>query len=110
MPGHVVSMRLYLVIFITLLFLTALTTAVAYVDLGVMNTVVAMLIAVIKMSLVVLFFMHVKYSSGLIRVVVVAGIFWLAIMITFTMADELTRQWTGSPHGWGPAISSSQKP
>jgi cytochrome c oxidase subunit 4 len=110
MTGHVVSMRLYLIIFIALLGLTALTTAVAYVDLGEMNTVVALLIAVIKMALVVLFFMHVKYSSGLIRVVVLAGFFWLAIMLTFTLADELTRGWTGNPHGWGPAISSSQKP
>jgi len=110
MSGHVVSMRLYLGIFLALLFLTGLTTAVAYIDMGWMNTVVALVIAFIKMMLVILFFMHVKYSSGLIRIVVLAGFFWLAIMLTFTMADELTRQWTGSPHGWGPAISSSQKP
>jgi cytochrome c oxidase subunit IV len=84
---------------------TALTTWVAYIDLGRWNTVVALTIAVIKMILVVLFFMHVKYATGLTRVVILAGFFWLAIMITLSCADELTRTWEIIPQTWLPNTS-----
>ena len=80
--------------------LTALTTGVAYIDLGAWNTVVALAIAVIKMLLVVLFFMHVKYAHGLTKVVIIAGFFWLGIMITLSLSDELTRGWEINPAGW----------
>jgi cytochrome c oxidase subunit 4 len=79
---------------------TALTTWIAYIDLGRWNTVVALTIAVIKMVLVVLFFMHVKYATGLTRVVILAGFFWLGIMITLSSADELTRTWEIVPQSW----------
>ena len=70
----------------------SLTTWVAYVDLGRWNTVAALAIAVVKATLVILFFMHVKYATGLTRVVIIlAGFFWLGLMITLTCADELTR-------------------
>jgi cytochrome c oxidase subunit IV len=103
MSEHVVPVKLYVTVFLALIFLTGLTTGVAYIDLGTFNTVVALAIAATKMMLVVLFFMHVKYISGMTRVVIVAGIFWLAIMITLTLADELTRGWGpgGSPWGTG---------
>jgi cytochrome c oxidase subunit 4 len=98
--GHVVPVSTYLLVFLALMVGTALTTWVAYIDLGRWNTVVALTIAVIKMVLVVLFFMHVKYATGLTRVVILAGFFWLAIMITLSSMDELTRTWEIVPQGW----------
>ncbi|MGA7920254.1 MAG: cytochrome C oxidase subunit IV family protein [Candidatus Acidiferrales bacterium] len=102
MSEHIVPVRIYVAVFIGLLCLTALTTGVAFVDLGraELNTVVALVIAVVKMLLVVLFFMHVKYSPGLTKIVVVTGFFFLAILISLTLADELTRGWTPNPGSW----------
>jgi cytochrome c oxidase subunit IV len=103
--GHVVPVSTYLGVFIALMIGTALTTWVAYIDLGGRwNTVVALTIAVTKMILVVLFFMHVKYATGLTRVVILAGFFWLAIMITLSCSDELTRTWEIVPQGWNGMI------
>ena len=99
-PPHVVPARVYVVTWAALLVLTALTTGIAYIDLGVYNTVVALAIAGIKMMLVVLFFMHVKYISGMPRVVMIAALFWLGIMMAFTVADEITRNWTPFAHPW----------
>ena len=79
---------------------TALTTEIAKFDLGRWNTVAALTIAVTKMVLVVLFFMHVKYATGLTRIVILAGFFWLGIMITLSCSDELTRTWEIVPQGW----------
>ncbi|HUJ31863.1 MAG TPA: cytochrome C oxidase subunit IV family protein [Candidatus Acidoferrum sp.] len=104
MSEHVVPVKTYAAVFVALLLLTGLTTGVAYIDLGVFNTVAALAIAVTKMLLVVLFFMHVKYSSGMTRIVIIAGIFWLAILIALTLADELTRGWTPSPGPWNPSV------
>jgi cytochrome c oxidase subunit 4 len=100
--GHVVPISTYLLVFLTLMVGTALTTGVAYIDLGRWNTVAALTIAVIKMLLVVLFFMHVKYATGLTRIVILAGFFWLGIMITLTCSDELTRNshWQIIPQAW----------
>jgi cytochrome c oxidase subunit 4 len=78
------------------LVLAALTTGIAYVDLGPFNTVIALAIAVVKMSLVGLFFMHLWYSPGLNRIVVLAGFFWLALLVSFTLADFLSRTWITS--------------
>jgi cytochrome c oxidase subunit 4 len=101
MSEHIVPVKFYLGIFVALLCLTALTTGVAYIDLGAFNTVAALAIAVVKMLLVILFFMHVKYSGGLTKVFILAGFLFLAILITFTLADELTRHWSPTPTGWG---------
>lgn len=98
--GHVVPVSIYVLVFILLMMGTALTTGVAYVDLGRWNTVVALAIATTKMILVILFFMHVKYSKGLTRIVIVGAFFWLGIMITLTCSDELTRHWEIVPEGW----------
>lgn len=95
MSEHIVSAKIYLVIFAALLVMTGVTYGVALLDLGRLNVIVALTIAVIKAVLVVLYFMHVRYSSRLTWVVVVAGFFWLAIMIGLTMSDYLTR-----PEGW----------
>jgi cytochrome c oxidase subunit IV len=99
MAGHIMPKKIYFMVFASLLALTALTTLAAYVDLDAylgtkivpMNTIVALAIAFCKASLVVLFFMHVKYSSHLTKVVVVAGLFWLAILISLTLSDYKTR-------------------
>lgn len=101
---HIVPVRIYVIIWVALLCLTGLTTGVAYIDLGVFNTVVALAIAVAKMMLVVLFFMHVKYITGMPRIVMVAAVFWLAIMMAFTVADEVSRGWTPFGHPWSGVI------
>lgn len=102
--GHVVPIGVYVGVFLALMALTLLTTGVAYIDLGAFNTVAALTIAVVKMLLVVLFFMHVKYSTGLTRIVIICGFFWLGIMITLSLSDELTRGWELNPAGWGGVI------
>jgi cytochrome c oxidase subunit 4 len=91
------SVRTYTLVFVALLVLAALTTGIAYVDLGPLNTVLALAIAVIKMFLVGLFFMHLWYSRGLTRIVVLAGFFWLALMVSFTLADVFSRSWIKPP-------------
>jgi cytochrome c oxidase subunit 4 len=101
MSEHIVPVKIYIGIFVALLCLTALTTGVAYIDLGAFNTVAALAIAVAKMLLVVLFFMHVKYSSGLTKLFILAGVLFFAILVTLTLADELTRHWSPAPTGWG---------
>ena len=93
MSEHVVSRKTYFVIFGALLILTAVTVWVANFDLGRWNAIVAISIAVLKATLVVLYFMHVRYSSKLTWVFVGAGFFWLAIMVALTLSDYMTRGW-----------------
>jgi cytochrome c oxidase subunit 4 len=93
MSEHVVSRKLYFAIFLSLLVLTAVTTAVAFVDLGNFNIVVALAIAGLKAPLGILFFMHVKFGTKLTKMFVVAGFFWLFLMMAITMTDYLTRGW-----------------
>jgi cytochrome c oxidase subunit 4 len=100
MSSHVVSTKLYLLIFAALIVFTGLTTGVAFIDLGKWNTVVALAIAVCKATLVALFFMHLRWSSGLLRLVLVSACLWFAILVTLTLADEFTRQWIPAPSGW----------
>jgi cytochrome c oxidase subunit IV len=90
---HVVPIRVYLTVFFVLLFMTATTTVVSGIDLGPWNTVVALGIAVFKASLVVLFFMHAKYSPRLTQVVILGGLFWLAILLLLTFSDFVSRGW-----------------
>ena len=90
---HIVPKRTYYIIFLVLMVCTYLTWQVAYFDLGPMNTVVALTIAVFKATLVVLFFMHVKYSTRLTWAVVLGSIFWLGILLTLTLSDYVTRGW-----------------
>jgi cytochrome c oxidase subunit 4 len=93
MSEHIVPTRVYYAIFAVLMVCTAITVGVAFVDLGPLNIVVALSIAVFKAVLVVLFFMHVKYSTRLTWAVVVGSVFWLGIMLVLTMSDYLTRSW-----------------
>jgi cytochrome c oxidase subunit 4 len=90
----VVSLRTYVLVGAGLLILTVTTTGIAFIDLGGQwNTLTAVVIAVVKTVLVVLYFMHLRYSSRLIWVFAGAGFFWLAILVTLTMSDVLTRSW-----------------
>ena len=92
MSEHVMSSKMYYTIWIALLCLTVITAAVSFVDLGRLNTVVALVIATVKALLVVLFFMHVKYASErLTKIVIVAAIFWLFLLLALSMADYGTR-------------------
>jgi cytochrome c oxidase subunit 4 len=93
MAEHILPTRIYYRIFFILLLCTYLTVQIAYFDLGRLNAVAALAIAVFKAVLVVLFFMHVKYSTRLTWAVVAGGIFWFGIMITITLSDYLTRGW-----------------
>jgi len=94
MSEHIVPVRIYITIFMVLLVGTALTVAAAFVDFPWrLNTVVALTIATIKATFVVLYFMHVRYSSRLIWVILAAALFWMAIMFAFTFSDYLTRDW-----------------
>jgi cytochrome c oxidase subunit IV len=90
---HIISIKLYATIFGALLVLTLATAGVAFIDLGGnLNSVAALTIAIVKALLVVLFFMHLRYSSRLTWVFAGAGLFWFLIMMTFTISDVLTRE------------------
>ncbi len=90
---HVPSLKLYYAVFGILMVGTALTVLVAFYDLGALNNVVMLTIACVKALFVVLYFMHVRWSSRLTWVVVASGVFWLLILFTLTMADYLSRGW-----------------
>lgn len=94
---HIDSVKTYAVILVTLLILTILTAFVATIDLGALNIIVALCIAVAKMLLVVLFFMHVRYSTKLTRLVMISGMLWLAILLLMAFSDFATRGWLGVP-------------
>ena len=100
MSQQIVPLKTYVTVFVSLIGLTLLTTGVAFIDLGAFNTVVALIIAFFKMLLVILFFMHLRHSGGLVRVVLLAGFFWLALLIGLTMSDYRTRSWTPQPETW----------
>jgi cytochrome c oxidase subunit 4 len=100
MAGHIVPKKLYILVFAALIVFTGLTTGVAFVNLGKWNTVVALAIAVAKASLVVLFFMHLRWSSGLLRMALLSACMWFAILVALTLSDEFTRQWTPVPSTW----------
>ena len=98
MSGHVAPRSMYITVFLALMVGTVLTVAVTYVHLGAFNLAVAMAIAVTKAMLVILFFMHLKYSPKLIKVTFGASIFFFLIMIIITLSDYLTRGQMGMPH------------
>ena len=97
MTEHVDSAGTYILVFAGLIGLTLATTAVAFVDLGPFSVVAALGIATCKMLLVALWFMHVRHSSRLTKLVLCGALLWLAIMLAFTMADIWTRGALGVP-------------
>ena len=88
---HVSPLSTYITIFSALMVLTALTVGVAFLNLGSFNPVVALGVACIKATLVILYFMHVRYGPRLIWVLAGSGFAWLAILLAFTVADYVTR-------------------
>jgi cytochrome c oxidase subunit IV len=93
MSGHVSPKRTYYLIFAALMVLTAVTVAVSFINLGAFNFPVAIAIAITKATLVMLFFMHVKYSSQLTKLVVGTGIFFLLTLFALTFTDYISRGW-----------------
>jgi cytochrome c oxidase subunit IV len=93
MSGHLAPKSLYYMVFLTLMIGTGLTVAAAFVDMGALNNVVMLGIACIKALLVILFFMHVRWSTRLTWVTVAAGFFWLLILFGLTMTDYVSRGW-----------------
>jgi cytochrome c oxidase subunit 4 len=92
MSEHIIPSRIYYMIWVTLMVFTVITAAVAFVDLGPFNTVVALIIATFKATLVVLFFMHVKYTSEkMTKTVIMCAIFWLGLLLILSLADFATR-------------------
>ena len=108
MSEHIVSRKVYYVIFAALMVGTVLTVVAAQFDFGrilgetfrPLNDVIALTIAVSKAMLVILYFMHVRYSPRLTWVAVAGGFFWLAILLILTLSDYITRGW-GAPAGPG---------
>jgi cytochrome c oxidase subunit 4 len=92
-PHHITPLRTYLFVFFALAIGTLLTWYASTIDLGWFNTPIALLIATTKATLVILFFMHVIYSSRLTWVVVIGSFVWLAVFFVLTFADYLTRYW-----------------
>jgi cytochrome c oxidase subunit 4 len=88
---HIVSPRIYLVIFASLMVGTAITVWAAFQNFGAFNIVIALGIATVKASLVVLYFMHARYSPGRTHLVIVCAVFWLAIMLALTLIDYQSR-------------------
>ena len=88
---HVVPPRVYVAIFLALMTLTALTTWVAYIDLGPMNVVIMLAIAGLKATLVILWFMHARYESHLTKVTILGSVFWLLVLIVISASDTFIR-------------------
>lgn len=97
---HVHPVSMYVTIFAILIVLTFTTVFVAEIELGEWNIIVALTIAIIKALLVILFFMHVKESSRLTKLFVVAGFFWMAILFGMTFNDYISRGWSVLGKWW----------
>jgi len=100
MTEHIVAKKIYYTVFGSLMALLGATVAIAYIHLGKWNVVAALTIAVIKAVLIILYFMHVRYSSRLLWIFVGAGFFWLGILFALSFSDFLTRGWLPLPAGW----------
>jgi cytochrome c oxidase subunit 4 len=94
--AHVVPVRIYVAVFTALMLLTGVTIAVAFVDLGSGSLVVALAIACVKATLVVLYFMHVRWGDRLVWVLLPGAVLWLVILISITLSDYLSRGWTAT--------------
>jgi len=98
---HIPTARILVIVWAALICLTWTTVGISYIELGEWNVVVALIIALIKVSLVAWIFMGVRFSTKLTRLFVVAGLVWLTIMIIITSGDYATRQWDYHPQSWG---------
>jgi cytochrome c oxidase subunit 4 len=100
MAEHIVEKKTYCSVFVALMVLLAATVSISYVHLGRLNVFAALTIAAIKATLIILYFMHVRYSSRLLWIFVGVGFFWLGILFALTFSDVLTRGWLPLPTGW----------
>jgi cytochrome c oxidase subunit 4 len=94
---HVIASSVYVGIWAILMVLTGVTVFASYIEMGDFNIVVALLIATVKATLVVLFFMHLYYSSKLTKVTMIAAIFFLFLLLALSLTDYLTRSWMTYP-------------
>jgi cytochrome c oxidase subunit 4 len=99
MSGHISPKSTYYAIFGALMVLTAITVTVAFINLGALNLPVALGIAIVKATLVILFFMHVKYTSRLTKLICGTAFFFLMVLFGLTLSDYLSRGWFTSPRG-----------
>ncbi len=108
---HVPRVRTLVLVWLALICLTGMTTGVSYVELGWMNIVIALFIAVFKASMVVWIFMGVRHTTNLTKLFVVAGLVWLSILILVTFSDYSSRSWTYQPAPWsqGPGNGPATK-
>jgi len=97
--GHISPKSTYYAIFGSLMVMTAITVTVAFINLGSLNFPVAISIAIVKATLVILFFMHLKYSSRLTKLVCGSAFFFLIVLFGLTMSDYLSRGWFTAPNG-----------
>jgi cytochrome c oxidase subunit IV len=95
---HITPVRTYLIAAAALFVLTVITVAVAFFDFGPLNEVIAMGVATAKAAVIIVVFMHARYTTGVTRLAMVAGIVWFAILVLGVMDDYLTRSWTFA--GW----------
>jgi cytochrome c oxidase subunit 4 len=107
MSEHIVPAKTYVLVFLALLVGTALTTAAAFVDMGPFNGIIALTIAMVKAVLVILFFMHIKYSSRMTKVTIISAVFFLVILLALSMTDYISRPWSGA-YGTGAAQQSNR--
>ena len=91
--NHIVPPSIYMIVGTILLVLTGVTVWASYLEMGVFNPIVALFIAVVKATVVVLFFMHVKYSSKLTKLTLFSGLFMFLVLIALTLSDYTTRAW-----------------
>ncbi len=97
MEHHIIPVRTYLIIFAALFILLIITVAAYYIDVGPFNIVIAMTIATVKALLIILYFMHVRFSNRLTWVFAGAAFFWLGILLGLTLTDYLSRAWLAAP-------------
>ena len=97
---HEPSVKAYLGVFAALMALTGVTVGVAFLDLGVLNNLVALGIAVVKAMLVIAVFMHLKDSARILWIVAFAGFLWLAVLLVLSMSDVMSRGWVPQPESW----------
>jgi cytochrome c oxidase subunit 4 len=100
MSEHIVPKKTYLLVWMSLLILLGVTVAVSYIPLGWMNAFAAVAIAITKAVIIIMFFMHVRYSPRLLWIFVGAGFFWLAILFALTFGDYFTRMYMPHPTIW----------
>ena len=119
MAGHISPKSTYYTIFGSLMVLTAITVSVAFINLSALNFPVALSIAILKATLVILFFMHVKYSSSLTKLICGVSFFFLVLLFGLTLSDYLSRGWFAAPGGTagagtqvtiGPPVEPAEEP